>query len=79
MVPKGAGSSPVCHPPVDSLLVYVDLAQLEIPTTRCGALLMQPVVRQECSRAAICVLSANFKPAIRVRNACRYVLELLQV
>src|SRR5215204_5045899 len=58
--PKGASSSPVGHPPVNSLLVSVGLAQLEIPTTRCGALLMQPVARHECSRSAVCVLSANF-------------------
>jgi hypothetical protein len=56
----GADSSSVSYPPIDSLLISVGLVQLEIPTTRCSALLMQPVVWHECRRVAICVLSANF-------------------
>jgi hypothetical protein len=61
VAPKVAGSSPVGLPPVNALLVSVGQAQLEMPTTRCGARLMQPAVRHEySSRVAICVLSAKF-------------------
>src|SRR5688572_29161240 len=45
--PKGASSSPLGQPSVDSLLDPLSLAQIEIPSTRSGALPMQPVVGPE--------------------------------